>query len=418
MADILARGGTEIVSDLRGYFSHSIFGRIPFDKSESFLQLDGGIEFETKYRAEKTWSGLLGLGFSSLSGESNKMKYISQVFHLDLGWRARFWNHTYSDFKMGVGPSLYTINDRATNNVAEGMGLNLLGQVGLGGEYCFQRVNGCVSIGVGGALDFGIVGINLAATSLMVNLGVKGKNETQKQPVSEDYMKPNSQSTDEKIAVRPEDDNSKDDGALKKVLDEKSKLLSRIETLENLKYFITVVPPDNVKSFGKPNPVLDAVIRRVSEWVHNVARMSDGKMPCYTVELAVRGLANETRDEKRDVAIADKRASYVISYLSKSRWTDDGRGKKIAPLGKAPMVGGRPILTIQKIDAKEPFSKEEYELLFGDRSLSQHSKAQTELLEWAVLDNPNSRMTIIQYRIKKLDDHGQYHEIPASEFLK
>lgn len=178
-------------------------------------------------------------------------------------------------------------------------------------------------------------------------------------------------------------------------------------------------PSNNKASRTKGNPVLDSVIRRVTTWMDNIERLSQGNAkPAYLIELTIRGYANDTgMDDNHNRKLADGRAQAVQNYIEQSKGTYDHYGKNVKNLhpDNIRKIAGQPIVTIRRIPASSAPMDDIKRLLLSGLT----GKEKEEQLKQLDSDakNPDWRLAIIEYRIRKWTG-SNYKEIPVEEFSK
>lgn len=203
-------------------------------------------------------------------------------------------------------------------------------------------------------------------------------------------------------------------------------LIKTLQRVESVKY-LTMVRPQGMVLFqndsnelamltqtfpgtgidwGKGNPTLDAVIRNVLQWMILIGDKH------YTVEIEVRGFANETGGVEHNRALANARAKVVLDYLTMSQNTRDYDGRRVKPLSAGRIL--KSIAAVEyaaNVDPKAEIRK----ILLAGRDAPKENSVQDKALTKDV-QNPIWRMASIEYKITGPDGNKITFDEFAREF--
>lgn len=186
-------------------------------------------------------------------------------------------------------------------------------------------------------------------------------------------------------------------------------LIKTLQRIESVKYMTMVRPqgmvlfqndsselamlaqtfPGTGVDWGMGNPTLDAVIRNVLQWMILIGDNN------YTIEIEVRGFANETGGIEHNRVLANTRAKVVLDYLTMSQNTRDYDGRRIKPLSAGRIL--KSITAVEYAANVDPKSEIRKILLAGHDAPKENS-AQDKALTKDV-QNPIWRMASIEYKI-------------------
>lgn len=167
-------------------------------------------------------------------------------------------------------------------------------------------------------------------------------------------------------------------------------------------------PLKPARAWGKGHPTLDAVIRKMHEWVNAIQQK--GAAQPYTIGITIRGFANETGGTARNVELANGRAEVVLKYLTSAKNVRNYRGEIVKPLEVNGILKSITAVTYgADVDPKDKIR----DVLLAGKDVHSLDDKQKLALEQDV-QNPIWRMAMIEFKITRPDGK----EISVDDFSK